>query len=398
MAGFIILLLAAVYMGAKGKKEPLSQDVQTKQSGKWEWKGCFSILAVLFCCGAVTMYYGPKIYGSASGFNGKLSRFLYEISHKKTISLENDNLYRDGIDGFLEELDQKLNMPDELYLATSFNLHFLADGTIQTVETFLHGQDEDGAEKSYLISYDREQSDKMTVYLNGTVSGNQEEGKQFRPLVTVLNLVNLETAVSRWNAKEYGILYYGMRSWGNDSTGILYLNEKGEAAAARDGETDIGGYTVSLFIPGREEEITPIRYLLKDSSGIGKADAQEQAPETPLKNSDEEYYLNEKEGFRLKEVDAAGIAFINQNLGFMALSHNGGDEAELYRTEDGGKTIKKVGLPYSVMEESPNLEEPFDFPYMPYEEEGILKMLIGQGADGDYHGGSKVLYQSGIWE
>lgn len=54
------------------------------------------------------------------------------------------------------------------------------------------------------------------------------------------------------------------------------------------------------------------------------------------------------------------------------------------------------------MEESPNTEEPFDFPDMPYEEEGILKMIIGQGADGDYHGGSKVLYQSGdlgvTWE
>lgn len=60
-----------------------------------------------------------------------------------------------------------------------------------------------------------------------------------------------------------------------------------------------------LFIPGREEEITPMRYLLKAGSGIGKTDAQEQAAETPLKNSDEEYYLNEKEGFRLNVVDAA---------------------------------------------------------------------------------------------
>lgn len=78
----------------------------------------------------------------------------------------------------------------------------------------------------------------------------------------------------------------------------------------------------------------------------------------------------------------------------MALSHNGGDEAELYRTEDGGRTTTRVELPYSVMEEKPNPDEPFDFPSMPYEEDGTLKMLIGQGADGDYHGGSKGLYQS----
>lgn len=91
---------------------------------------------------------------------------------------------------------------------------------------------------------------------------------------------------------------------------------------------------------------------------------------------------------------AAGITFINSNLGFMALSHNGGDEAELYRTEDGGRTTTRVELPYSVMEEKPNPDEPFDFPSMPYEKDGTLKMLIGQGADGDYHGGSKGLYQS----
>lgn len=46
------------------------------------------------------------------------------------------------------------------------------------------------------------------------------------------------------------------------------------------------------------------------------------------------------------------------------------------------------------MEEIPNPEELFDFPSMPYEDDGILNMLIGQGADGDYHGGSKALYRS----
>ena len=91
---------------------------------------------------------------------------------------------------------------------------------------------------------------------------------------------------------------------------------------------------------------------------------------------------------------AAGITFINPEIGFMALSHNGGDEAELFRTGDGGKTTERVELPYTVMGEIPNPEEPFDFPSMPYEEDGILNMLIGQGTDGDYHGGSKALYRS----
>ncbi|HBC99778.1 MAG TPA: hypothetical protein DC053_11200, partial [Lachnoclostridium sp.] len=87
---------------------------------------------------------------------------------------------------------------------------------------------------------------------------------------------------------------------------------------------------------------------------------------------------------------AAGITFINDKLGFFCLSHNGGDEAELFRTDDGGKTTEPVQLPYSVMEKEPNQDSPFDFPQMPYEEDGILKMVIGQGADG----AQEVLYQS----
>lgn len=31
---------------------------------------------------------------------------------------------------------------------------------------------------------------------------------------------------------------------------------------------------------------------------------------------------------------------------------------------------------------------------MPYKEDGILNILVGQGADGDYNGNSSALYQS----
>ena len=37
---------------------------------------------------------------------------------------------------------------------------------------------------------------------------------------------------------------------------------------------------------------------------------------------------------------------------------------------------------------------PFDLPGMPYEENGSLNVLVGQGTDGDYNGGCKALYQS----
>ncbi|WP_125143439.1 hypothetical protein [Clostridium transplantifaecale] len=74
------------------------------------------------------------------------------MAHKRTVVIEHGNLYDHGIEGFLGDLVQKPNLPDELYLATSFNLHFYVDGTIHTVETFLCGEDEKGG-LSFLSDY-----------------------------------------------------------------------------------------------------------------------------------------------------------------------------------------------------------------------------------------------------
>lgn len=146
-------------------------------------------------------------------------------------------------------------------------------------------------------------------------------------------------------------------------------------------------------------------------------------------NSDTEFYLSKKIGYRLKVTAAAagsrayslegtsdggatwkninydpflgeigvasGITFVNDKLGFLCLSHSGGNVAVLYGTEDGGISYKKIDLPEVKVTLSDELTyNPFDFPEMPYEEDGNLNILVGQGADGDYNGGCKALYQS----
>ncbi|WP_313578226.1 WD40/YVTN/BNR-like repeat-containing protein [Lacrimispora sp.] len=324
----------------------------------------------------------------------------------------------------IADLKQKLHMPEDLYVATSFNLHFNPDGTITSLETFLYGNDDRGNLKTYLVSYDGSKSKRATVYLDGSVSEQDKNRKKLQPMVDILKQVDLEEAVQQWGEEEYGIIYYGVRDWGNDSTGInwVYLNE-GRPAIAKSG-SNIRGYTVSVFVPGKENEITPIRYLAA-SEEEEQSDSEALSEEKPAAiNPEEEFQFKNGERFRLNVVDAAlgsryytlecsddggknwkvvnqdpflgqtgvaaGIAFINEKLGFFCLSHNGGDEAELYRTDDGGKTTEPVWLPYSVMEKDPDQDSPFDFPQMPYEEDGILKMVIGQGADG----GQEVLYHS----
>lgn len=92
------------------------------------------------------------------------------------------------------------------------------------------------------------------------------------------------------------------------------------------------------------------------------------------------------------------FTFLDENLGFATLAHNGGDEADLYITEDGGDTYQNVILEgYTITLEDGYTYNPYDFPRMPYAQDGLLYVLCGQGADGDYNGGDSAglaLYES----
>ena len=92
------------------------------------------------------------------------------------------------------------------------------------------------------------------------------------------------------------------------------------------------------------------------------------------------------------------FTFLDENFGFATLMHNGGDEAVLYVTEDGGNTYQPVVMEeYTVTLTDGYTYNPYDYPQMPYEEDDIIYVLCGQGADGDYDGGDDAglaLYQS----
>ncbi|WP_367569206.1 hypothetical protein [Lacrimispora sp.] len=423
---FLTAIITAVKKGKRAEEQAgvlKETSMQRNHKKPWLYRGYMCVF-LLFGIG-ITLFYGQKILYSASSFNGKLSWFLYERSHKRTVEITHDNVFSDGMDKMLEDFKKKLQMPEELYVATSFNLHFKPDGTITSLETYLYGNDDRGNLKTYLISYDESSSKRATVYLDGTVAEQGENHKKLQPMLDILKQVDLKESVQRWDEEEYGILYYGVRDWGSNPAGIIWVESNEGGTAGAENRLNIRGYTVSVFVPGKENEITPIRYLAasegEDQGGFELSDEDKPAPIDP----DKEFQFENGGRFRLNEVDAAlgsryynleysedggkswmivnkdpflgqggvaaGIVFLDEKLGFFCLSHNGGDEAELFRTDDGGKHTERVQLPYSVMEKEPSQDAPFDFPEMPYEEDGILKMVIGQGADG----GQEVLYQSG---
>lgn len=89
---------------------------------------------------------------------------------------------------------------------------------------------------------------------------------------------------------------------------------------------------------------------------------------------------------------AVWIDFLEDEMtGFSCLAYNGGSLGSLYRTQDGGESFTEVTWP-SAKRELPDgsLYNPFVMPEKVWEEDGKLKMLVGQGPNGDH-------YEDGAW-
>lgn len=74
--------------------------------------------------------------------------------------------------------------------------------------------------------------------------------------------------------------------------------------------------------------------------------------------------------------------FLTENLGFMAMVCN--DSPEIYRTDDGGLTWEIIQIPQVEVDGI----TPFIQPELVFKEEGKLYLLVGQGDEGDYKGGT----------
>jgi hypothetical protein len=319
-------------------------------------------------------------------------------------------------------------------MASDFVLKFNSDGTITSFDTFVYGKNSHGKEETYLITYDKNKSQDITLILNGYANADYNEDKLVEPLIKTVNAIPVKQTVSKWNESKYGLVYYGKRSWGYNTEGIININEDGKQHNLEEATSEIIGYTVSIFVPGKEKEIIPARYNLIGDPNWSKANTNpnqksSKEKQQDLTNSKEQFYLSKEVGYKLnitdkalgstfyslsKTVDggktwevinndpfngtigsATGITFINDKLGFLGAVRPSGTEGELYRTDDGGISFKKVNYtPREVKLDSGQSISPFDSPGMPYEKDGVLNMLVGQGADGDYNGNSSALYQS----
>lgn len=212
---------------------------------------------------AITLAGAFHVGHSAAPYNGKLSWVLQDLKSRRRVTLVHDNIYRDGVDGILEDIRTRVELPERLCLVNSFNLHFAADGTVGSLDTFVQGYDEEGGfVDTYLISYNARRSDKVDIYLHGyggeTVFDRE---KDLEPLLEAMRVIPLEETVAEWEQDTYGILYYGVRNWGYNTEGIRYINKSGTVTVPGEfPDNEITGPSISVFCP-EDESITPVRYL-----------------------------------------------------------------------------------------------------------------------------------------
>ncbi|PID24562.1 glycosyl hydrolase [Sporosarcina sp. P7] len=382
----------------------------------------------------ITVFYGVKIYKSATNFGGELAWFIDRLKNEASVEFEHNNIYMDEVEGIFTDINKEYALPKKLYMESDFHLEFNQDGTITSFDTFVYGKNADGEEESYLITYDQNKASTITVRLNGHLNTDYDEEKLVEPLIRTVKVIPIKQTVGMWNEHTYGLVYYGKRNWGYNTEGIINMDENGVKQTPTKITTEIIGYTVSIFVPGKEKEIIPARYNVlgePDWSQLNTTQSQDnfEGDRQEILTTDEQFYLSIEVGYRLDVIDkalgstfyslrktsdggenwavinqdpfngtvgsAAGITFINEELGFLRAARPSGTEGVLYRTNDGGISFEEVSYAMQEMKlDSGQSIKPFDFPGLPFEKNGVLNMLVGQGSDGDYNGNSSGLYQS----
>lgn len=212
---------------------------------------------------AVTLWGGTGVIRAGAGLNGRLGWFLLDMKQKRAVELADDNLYTGRLDSIFEALDAKLDFPEYLMISSSFQMYFAPDGVIESFDTLLTGFDEHFKPvNGYLVTYNRKKSSRITVYVQNPPDHVYEREKDFITLVDACRVIPFQQNAEDWDGEtKFGLLYYGTRSWGYSTEGIRYIDKQGRVELPAQALEEIEGPSVSVYVPGKEDTITPFRYL-----------------------------------------------------------------------------------------------------------------------------------------
>ncbi|MGX6445733.1 hypothetical protein ACWM35_21155 [Neobacillus sp. K501] len=223
----------------------------------WKWTVLsFSLFT------AVGGYY---VGSNAVNFNGELAWKIHELKTETRIKLENDNFYNTKLNGIIDSVKAKMELEPYL-MSNDIEIEFKKDGTITDIYMFIYGFDQNqDLQSTYLIFTDKAKGNKVRIHKQdwkGEKTTVYDPNNDLSIVINILEWIPLKEEVNRWNEEKNAVLYKGIRNWGAIDEGIRYFNENGKSIPIT---ADPGNYgpTVSLYIPGKEETITPKRYIYK---------------------------------------------------------------------------------------------------------------------------------------
>lgn len=402
-----------------------------------------------------TLFFGGRMVYSAIPYHGALSWKIDEWMRKKEIKLEHNNFFESGVEGVLMDLDKALELPEELYIANKYQMTFDENGTIQSIYAFIYGKDENGEKKTYLIDYDADNSNNMTVWVDGDVNGEYDGDMRLVPMIQILTKADWKNQVKAWSEifeeqQIFEILYFGRRSF-NSEEGLQYIPGDADGDGVETGTNnfvqlrtggEIVGFEVSLHIP-ELNSVTPVRYIMEpeyisqmeldQENAVQQVDEAKDAESWAIDRSDGTMYflLDDHNGWRLVVTDAAagsrfyvmektvdggttwecinedpfrgqlgvaeGLVFFNENFGFVGLTGASQSHSTLYITRDGGMSFEKIELPMNTVTELPELAKECgftveDYDYLNMPEKDDATLMITVTTDAAENNG--IVFQS----
>lgn len=386
-----------------------------------------------------SVFFAGKIIYSAIPYHGALSWKIEEWQNKKQISFKHNNIFESGIEGILADLDEALGLPEELYISGQFQTAFDETGTIQELDTLIYGKNKNGQITIYLIDYDADDGETMTVWTDQNTDAAYDSDKLLSPMLEILKKTDWEGQVKEWSdvlgeQKTYELLYLGRRAF-HSSEGLEYVSGDADGDGTETGTEsfhmlqnggEIAGFEVSLYIP-EESGITPVRYIMEPEY-ISQAElAQENTALQAEKAKEEDgwtidrstetmyFFLNDQKGWRLVVTDAAagsrfyqleqtedggstwncvnadpfggqigaaeGLQFFDENFGAAGLTGASRSHSSIYLTRDGGVSFEMTELPFDQVTELPKTAEEYglameDYDYLSMPKQEGEKLLI----------------------
>lgn len=173
----------------------LNQEYKVSLISKWWFR--IAVIVILL----ITGFTSYDIYQSSIPYNGKLSWYIHEIQTKKEVVYTHNNIYEDGLAGLIEDMNKKIELPEDLYIANDVTLSFTKAGRIIDFYGFLYGKNKKGETETFLLSYDGNQ--KIQVSLDNYLEETYEKDKLLQPLIDGLEYAPFKEMINDLNAEVF---------------------------------------------------------------------------------------------------------------------------------------------------------------------------------------------------